>query len=226
MARCAGVCWVIGMLASISPAWLILPVLLGGAVLIVWAARNHAHKVRADLNAFARRTALQVRERTVLGFTAVESLEGEQSGRAIRYWTYTTGSGKSRVHWVTVGVRPRADAGLKFNLTPQNFGSKILTMFGVKEVEVGDPVFDQAWFVRTNQPDFLKVALMPEIRGRLMASPAGRRGGHYKLEAGWVQYAEQGHLGGSETIERLQQRLALLHELSDVAEVFAANPGR
>ena len=47
-------------------------------------------------------------EEVLLGFVAVKSLEGEQHGRTIRYWSYTQGSGKSRTHWIAVGVVPRA----------------------------------------------------------------------------------------------------------------------
>jgi hypothetical protein len=214
------------MMAAFNPALLVLPGVLMMMGLIIWAARAHAQKTRGKLHAFAQRAGLRIQEQTVLGFTSVQSLEGEQSGRIVRYWTYATGSGKSRTHWVTVGVRPRGDGGLQFDLTRQNFGSKILQMFGVREVQVGDPVFDRAWFVRTNQPEYIRVALMPEMRAKLLAAPAGRWGVRYKLEGGWVQYVEQGHLGGTEVVERLEKQLPLLHELADVAEVFASSPGR
>jgi hypothetical protein len=99
-------------------------------------------------------------------------------------------------------------------------------MFGAKEIQVGDRAFDDAWFVRSNQPEYFKVALMPEIRAKFMAVPTGRWGARYKLEGGWVQYVEQGHLGGADVVERLEMQLPLLHELADVAEVFASSPGR
>jgi hypothetical protein len=148
-------------------------------------------------------------------------MEGTQAGRTIRYWTYSTGSGKSRVTWVAVGVQPRAAAGLQFDLTRQNFGSKLMEMFGVKEIQAGDPAFDAAWFVRTNQPDFLAAALVPSIRARLMAEPAEGRSARYKLEQGPVHYAEQGSFASAAILERLERQLPLLHELADVAEVFA-----
>jgi hypothetical protein len=214
------------VIAAFNPAWLVIPGLLAMFVGVVWAARAQAQKTREKLHAFAQRNGLRVQEQTVLGFTSVQSFEGEQSGRAIRYWTYATGSGKSRTNWVTVGVRPRGDGGMQFDLSRQNLGTKIMEMFGAREVRVGDPVFDEAWFVRTNQPEYFKVALMPEMQAKLMAAPTGRWGVRYKLEAGWVQYVEQGHLGGTDVVERLEKQLPLLHELADVAEVFASSPGR
>ena len=213
------------MFAAFNPVLLVLPGMIALVVLVVWAARVHARKTRDLIHAFAQRAGLRVEEQTVLGFTSVQSLEGEQAGRAVRYWTYATGSGKSRTTWVAVAVRPRTEAGLQFNLTRQNFGSKIMEMFGAKEIQVGDPAFDAAWFVRTNQPDFLAAALVPSIRARLMAEPAGHWGGRYKLEDGLAQYVEQGYLSSAEVLARLERQLPLLHELADVAEVFAG-PGR
>lgn len=209
------------MFAAFNPALLVLPGMIALLVLALWAIRVHTRKTRELLQAFAQRAGLRIQEQTVLGFTSVQSLEGTQAGRAVRYWTYTTGGGKSRTTWVAVAVRPRAEAGLQFDLTRQNLGSKIMEMFGVKEIRVDDPAFDAAWFVRTNQPDFLAAALVPSIRARLMAEPAGRWGARYKLENGLVQYVEQGHLSSAEVIARLERQLPLLHELADVAEVFA-----
>lgn len=210
------------MLAAFNPALLAFPGMIAVVVLIIWAVRGQARKTRDQLHAFAQRTGLRIQEQTVLGFTSVQSLEGEQAGRVIRYWTYSTGSGKSRTTWVALGVRPRTEAGLQFDLTRQNFGSKLMEMFGVKEIQVGDPVFDRAWFVRTNQPDFFAAALVSSIRARLLAEPAGRWGARYKLENGLVHYVEQGHFSGMEVVERLERQLPLLHELADVAEVFAS----
>jgi len=214
-------CLAAGMLAALPLGLLILPAIIGGVVLLLWAARGHARKTRAMMVDFARRAGLRAVEKTALGFTWVESMEGMQAGRSVRYWTYSTGSGKSRVTWVAVGVQPRAAAGLQLELTRQNFGSKIMEMFGVKEVQVGDAAFDAAWFVRTNQPDFLAAALVPSIRARLMAEPAAGRSARYKLEQGPVFYAEQGAFASTAVLERLERQLPLLHELADVAEVFA-----
>jgi hypothetical protein len=214
------------MIATFNPALLVLPGMIAMVGLVIWLVRAQAVKTRDRLHAFAQRAGLRVQEQTLLGFTSVQSLEGEQSGRAIRYWTYTTGSGKSRTSWVTVGVRPRGDGGMQFDLSRQNLGTKIMEMFGTRELRVGDPAFDEAWFVRTNQPEYFKVALMPEIRAKFMAAPTGRWGVRYKLEGGWVQYVEQGQLGSAGVVERLEQQLPLLHELADVAEVFGSSPGR
>lgn len=208
------------MMAAFHPGFFVLPAMIASVVVLVWALRAYARKMRGQMQAFARSRGLQVREQTVLGLTSINGLEGEQSGRAVRYWTFTTGAGKSRTTWIAVGVKPRAATGLQFELTRQNFGARIMAMFGVKEVQVGDAAFDAAWFVRTNQPDFLPAALVPSIRARLLADPKGRWGARYKFDGAMVQYVEQGYFGVA-AVERLEAQLPLLQELADVAEVSA-----
>ncbi len=118
--------------------------------------------------------------------------------------------------WFVTGMNFRASFTAGFFS-----GSKLMEMFGVKEIQVGDPALDAAWFVRTNQPDFLAAALVPSIRARLLAEPAIGRSARYKLEQGPVHYAEQGSLATPAVLERLERQLPLLQELADVAEVFA-----
>jgi hypothetical protein len=191
------------------------------AFLVVWAARKHAHRTREELAAFANRSGLKMTEKTVLGLPTVEGLDGVLQGRAVRFWSYSTGSGKSRTTWMTVGVTVPGAVALQFDLTRQNFGSKIMEFFGVKEIQVGDAAFDAAWFVRTNQPEYFAAALVPAIRAKLMAEVGDRRStGSYKLENGVVRYTELGGLSAV-AVERFATKLPILQDLADVAEVSA-----
>ncbi|HRG56147.1 MAG TPA: hypothetical protein PLG56_08920 [Lacunisphaera sp.] len=210
------------MIAAFTPGLLILPALLLGFVILVRVLQIHSRRTRDEARAFAGRNGLRLEEEVLLGFVAVKSLEGEQHGRTIRYWSYTQGSGKSRTHWIAVGVVPRATGELTFELSRQGLGAKILELFGAKEIQVGDRAFDDAWFVRTNQPEVLAAALVPGIRARFMAQAPGRTGGSYRLEAALVRYAEQGNISGT-TLARLEAQLPLLHELADIAEVCAGS---
>jgi len=209
------------MLAAFNPGLLAIPLIIIVPGLIFWAARNQARKTVAGLRDFAARTGLRLTEKTVLGITVIESIEGEQQGRKVRFWTYATGSGKSRTTWVTVGVTVPGAVALQFDLTRQNFASKLMELFGAREIQVGDPAFDQAWFVRTNQPEYLAAALVPAVRAKLMAEIGDRRStGSFKLENGVVRYTEMGGLSAP-TVERFATKLPLLQDLADVAEVSA-----
>jgi hypothetical protein len=212
------------MIAAFNPMQLVLPLALGVVLLLVWSARNQARKTRENLAAFAAQAGLRMVEQKIFGLTMVGSLEGVSQGRPVRYWTYTTGSGKSRTTWVAVGVGVPAGGTLQFEITRQGFGAKLMELFGVKEIQVGDPAFDAAWFVQTNQPEFFAAALVPAIRAKLMAETADRRGTGYQLVQGMVRYAERGGLS-LPAVERLATKLPLLLDLADVAEV-AAGSGR
>lgn len=209
------------MIAELHPGLLVFPVFVVMAFLVVWAARKHARKTREELAALASRSGLRLTEKTSLGITMVESLEGQQQGRPVRFWSYSTGSGKSRTTWMTVGVTVPGAVALQFDLTRQNFASRLMELFGAKEIQVGDPAFDQAWFVRTNQPEFFAAALVPAIRAKLMAEVGDRRStGGFKLENGIVRYTEMGGLSAA-AVERFATKLPLLQDLADVAEVSA-----
>jgi hypothetical protein len=189
--------------------------------LVIWIGRVQQKKALANLQALGGRLGLSVSGGQSV-FGPGPAADGTQQGRQVRFWSYTTGSGKSRRNWVAAGVRPRADGGLSFELQPQGLGTKFMELFGVKEIQVGEKRFDDAWFVQTNQPEFLAAALVPEMREKLMQTIGPRtRPGSYKLEAGLVRYAEEGQFSDAELVTRLETRLPLLHDLADVAEVFA-----
>ncbi len=205
---------------QVSPVLFLLAILgfIGG---VVWLARVQTKKEHQLMLTLAQRMNLRVVEHKTLGTMAVDALEGELSGRVVRYWTYTTGSGKSRVRWVAVGMRPRQHGGLEFELSRQGFGAKVAEWFGIKEVQVGDPQFDAAWFIKTNQPEFFAAALVPEIRAKFPTAHNGRTG-TFKLADGVVQYVERGYFQSEKTITMLESQLPVLQDLADVAEVFAS----
>lgn len=190
--------------------------------LIFWLNKWAQKKTLANLQALAARTGLQLSAPPGL-LSGGGTVSGTQLGRAVRFWTYTTGSGKSRQTWCAVGVRPREAGGLQFEIRPQNLATKVMEWFGAKEIRVGDPAFDQAWFVQTDQPEFLAAALVPEIREKLTVPDVAGWSGSYKLADGEVRFALQNSFTSEKALAQLEARLPVLHDLADVAEVFAAD---
>lgn len=206
-------------------ALIIVVIGAGLMALIIWGAVQHQKKVRANLQALAARLGLQVTG-DPKGLQASGGVAGTYQGRPVRFWTYSTGSGKSRRTWCAVGVKPRAHGGLEFELQRQGFGTKIMEWFGAKEIQVGDPAFDRDWFIRTNQPDFLAAALVPEIRAKLTALRQAATEKPFRLAAGEVQFSVPGTFGNDQVIARLESGLPLLFDLADIAEVFAGGAAR
>lgn len=190
--------------------------------LIIWLDWRDQKKTRAGLQALADRLGLQLAT-PASPFRRDWAVTGLLQGHAVRFWTYTTGSGKSRQTWCAVGVRPQAHAGLQFEIRRQNLSTKVMEWFGAKEIQLGDAAFDRAWFVQTNQPEFFAAALVPEIREKFTALETDSPEGSYKMADGEVRFALSGSFSGKRTVAQLEARLPVLHDLADVAEVFAAD---
>jgi hypothetical protein len=150
------------------------------------------------------------------------SATGMLGGRKVGFHQFTTGDGRSQQKWRAVSVFPAKTGGLTFELRGQGLFSKLQAVFGVKEATVGDEAFDTAWFLQTNEPEFLGAALVPEIREKLMAArTAGGLAISFRLEKGTVRYAELGDFSSEQACARLEQMLPVLHDLAAIAEVAA-----
>lgn len=183
-----------------------------------WAAYAFQRRARENLRTLADRLGLNLVSRKVAWIGTEHSVEGELQGKRVRFWAYTTGSGKSRQHWVEVAVAPRRPVALEFRIEPQGFRTSLAAFLGAKEIEVGDPAFDRAWFIRTNAPDAFAAALLPEIRDQLTAARAAGAQAAFRLDGGWVRYAEGGGFAERKRLTRLESLLPLLLDLADVAE--------
>lgn len=195
-------------------------VIIGGV--IAMSVVGGGKLTAANLTAMAGRLGLQAHLQTWGSFVLGGSLSGTIDGRAVRVWSYSTGSGKSRRTWSAIGVRPRRDDGFTFKFSRQGFTTKVMEVFGSKEIRVGDHAFDEAWFVQTNRPDYLGAALLPEIREKLMAVFRSGRG-TFRLEDGEVAYVEEASLSNAAVIQRLEAALPVVQDLADVAEVAAGS---
>ncbi len=197
-------------------------VLVGGVfALVVWGVRAARRQTLANLTALAERTGLGLVGDLSSWDSSSLRVEGVRQGKQVRFWAYATGSGKSRQHWIAVGVAPRRSGRLEFRLEAQGFGTKVAEFFGAKEIRVGDPAFDAAWFIRTNAAEAFAAALLPEIRMQLTAARAAGATQPFKLEDGWVSYAELGQYSDAKRLARLESVLPLLMDLADAAEVCA-----
>ncbi|HEY0946499.1 MAG TPA: hypothetical protein VGD81_14575 [Opitutaceae bacterium] len=188
--------------------------LVGGAV---WLGRTAHQRTRENLRALADRLGLTFAPGK--GWFGHPRADGRRRGKPLELFNYTTGSGKSRQVWSAIRARPAAAGDLTFTIRPQGFGTKVLGFFGAKEIAVGDRAFDDAWFVRTNQPDFFRAALIPEIRDKFAAARQAGAKGHFALEKGVVVYAEAGTFYDRGRCARFETLAEVVCDLADIAEV-------
>lgn len=203
---------------------------VGFTALMVVLAIKQWERARQNVEQLAKRLGLTPApaERR-FAFLGQPSASGTLGGKAARLYAFTTGSGKSRTRWTALGVQPAATGNLTFHLSRQGLGTRISQLFGAREITVGDPEFDRTWFIETNQPEFFRAALIPELRARITTAFDHSGRAHramIKLEAGTVAYAEAGDFSDERRCERIAQMAPVLIDFADVAEVFArGKPG-
>lgn len=210
----------------------LFPLLVGGSMLTVfaavtWLSARQSKRAWFQVEALATRLGLTIEPaQIILGIFYKSPLAaGTLRGKRVEIYTFTTGSGKSRVHWCALSVLPAATGGLTFTLSRQGLGTKLSQLFGVKEITVGDPAFDTAWFIQTNAADFFRAALLPELRHKLDQVFAQGARGTLKLENGKVLYTETGAFD-EPRCRRFESVVEIACDFADVAEVHAAQARR
>lgn len=201
----------------------VIPFVIFGVVLvvIVVAARLAEKKAAANMAKLAARLGLG--HRIAGKFIKKHSLAGELRGRPAEVYKYTTGSGKSQQTWVALAVTVRKTGGLTFSIERKLvFLEFVARMFRRNEAKTGDVEFDKAWLLKTNQPDFMRAALLPELRQKIDGLVAsGARAPNFKLEICRVVYSEQGLLSTEAVCDRIAQAVDVVCDLGDVVEVGA-----
>lgn len=202
-------------LSSTLP-FLIVPVIIG---LVIWTAVVQRRRTAANLQKLAGQLGLEF-------FPARRWLErprvaGTRRGKFTQIFTYTTGSGKTAKTWSAARVQMAVPGPLHLTLKKRGFATKLSTLFGTRAVTLEDSAFDQAWFMQTNQPEFLRAALLPELREKLIAMRRAGASGTFELKGGEVKYVELGIFADAKRTARFVTVVDLLCDLADVAEVAA-----
>jgi len=203
-----------------------LPLLfiLGFAVLgtvAVVAAFKQQRQARARLAALASRLGLELKTQPAkFGFEPLPVVEGPHRGRPVRFFTYSTGSGKNRTTWSAVSAAAAGAGPFTLDLYPQNFLGRVAIALGMQDIRVGDEAFDQAFVVKSNDPAYAAAALLPELREHLLAVRQRGAHGHLTVQGGLVRYAEIGAFENDARVDRLAAMLDVACDLAEVTEVY------
>ena len=198
----------------------VLVLVVGGSLGL---SRWQAKKARANLSVLAHDLGLRLEEKPpVLGvFPQVPTVSGEYGHRELCFYTFTTGSGKSRQTWQAARLACTNPHGLILQLGAANILTAIGVMLGMQDVEVGDPEFDRRFVVKTSDAGYVRAALLPEIRSELLRLWTPKAfGANIKLESGGILYAELGSFSDPEVTKRMRAMLDPLLALAAVAEVY------
>jgi hypothetical protein len=192
--------------------------------LAIWAGRVQKQRTTANLQKLAVQLGLEFVAAT--GWTGRPSVTGTLRGKKADFFTYVTSSGKSSTAWAAVTVQAATAGALTFSLEKRGFVTKIEKLFGAHEAVVDDAEFAQAWFVQTNQPDFMSAALIPELRTKLTAARQAGAKGKFELKGDKVKYAEMGGFADTKLSKRFAALADVMCDLADVAEVAAEGRGK
>ncbi len=202
------------------------PVTIG---LVFWIALRQAKKTGAMIEAYAKELGLDVHQRPPLFgiFQGLPEVVGSLHGREVRIYQFQKGSGKNSQTWSALTIGRVAGSDLHVTLSGQGAFTKIRSVFGAEEIQVEDRTFNDRWFIETNDPEFLKVALFGKVCTAIEASqPGGNKPkGRFDLKAGEVRYEEQGSLSTADRRERIRLAITAAQELLDVASVHADEGG-
>lgn len=205
------------MQSTYVPGLVIAGILVFTGLMLRFAAKASA-RARDNVHRLATRLGLVLEAaQPVLGiFYPQPRATGVIRGKAVTLYNYSTGSGKSRRTWSAVAATPAGGGRLTFKLSRQGIGTKLREFFGAKEITVGNPEFDAAWFVQTNEPDYFRAALLPELLEKFRPFK-----GTFKMEKGVVNYVEEGQFNSEDRCLRFEPATEVVCDLADIAEVFA-----
>jgi hypothetical protein len=194
---------------------------VGMVALAITLGRRQQRKTLELLAALAERLHLELRRQPAkFGFEPAPTVAGRHRDRQVRFFTYTTGSGKNRTTWCAVAAAIAGAPGLTLELWPENFVFRIATALGMQDIPVGDPEFDRAFIVKSNDPAYAAAALLPEIRRRLLDERPRGVYGRLVIKDGEVAYAENGGFDQAAKVDRFARMLEAACDLAEVAEVY------
>jgi hypothetical protein len=212
--------------ASLVPFGFVAFLLVFFGLMIVMVRREQRNTLE-NLTKLAGRLGLELkRQPAKFVFEPTPTLEGRHRNRPVRFFSYSTGSGKSRRRWSAVSVAMPGAGAFTLELTPENFLTRIGTALGMQDIQIGDPTFDRAFIVRSNDAAAAAAALLPEIRTRLLAAFPRVICGQLTLKDGEVRFAETGSFGEAACVARLADMLEIACDLAEVAEALPALPSQ
>lgn len=227
--RLAGTCagggrWFHG---SMEPGdWVVVAFVLvvpGSLFLVLWLGRKAGFERNARLREMAARLGIEYSEsQSPLKFMPAEpAVGGRIGGRKARIHEFSTGSGKSRTRWVAARVECIAPGPLRISMRSQGpaLFEKFAGVFGYKDIVVGDAAFDSVFAIEGNDEAFIKAALIPEIRHKLVAFWPKARGGRITVADGEAVYEEMGSLTGIRAREHVEKAFPVLGDMAAIAEV-------
>ena len=146
------------------------------------------------------------------------SVEGEFRGKAVRFYTFTTGAGKNQRHWCAASVHVANPSELILDLRMKPVADTSDGVSSLLEVTTGETAFDEAFALRSNAPTKAIAALSPAVRLQLLSARQRGVGGSLMAYQQEVRYVESGSFANATRTERVASMLPVVCALADGIE--------
>lgn len=148
-------------------------------------------------------------------------VSGDYKGGAIEVWHFSRSSGKSSHPYIGLKLRLDNKRKLSFQFHKEGLFSKIGKTFGMQDVSVGDAQFDKTFIVKSNDPEFIRAALLPEIMEKFYdAFEQHGAKGTIKLKGNEIYYEEGGRIRSDESRARFAALIDLCADLRETVYVY------
>jgi len=141
-------------------------------------------------------------------------LEGEHGHGVLKLYRYSVRSGNNSTTYTTVRNVAPNPRELTFRLSPEGLLTKLGKAMGAQDVETGDEAFDRRMVVKCSDPDFIRTALLPEVRSKILAFWDDHKPhGTIMLDGEELFYFETGTIRSEKTRNRFAAATELLAKL-------------
>ena len=147
-------------------------------------------------------------------------VEGKRRGCDVSIYHHVTG-GRNNTTYARIKVATENPAGLKLAFSRESVLGRVGKSLGMQDVQVGDEHFDRLFLVKCSNPEFIKTALLPEIRERLCKVwEAHKSQGTIKLEDDALIYDELGTIHSEATRNRIAAAAELMCDLGGIVQFY------
>ena len=147
-------------------------------------------------------------------------IEGERRGCDVSIYHYSTG-GKNSTTYATVRITINNPKDLKLGFSQESVLGKVGKAFGMQDIQTGDPRFDDKFIVKCSDPDFIKRALLPEIKERFYEVwETHKSQGSITLKDEVFAYNEVGMINKETTRNRIVVVAELMCDLGGIVKFY------
>lgn len=144
-------------------------------------------------------------------------IEGSYEGYPMRLETQTRGTGNHRHHVTVLHLSTNGSLPPDFSLEPEGFGDKLLKLFGKRDAELGDELFDKRFGLSNLSASATRVLRQTDVQQHLYEMLS-----HYQtfhIREGWLQAEQRDIPSSADALEELTgPALMLVHTLEEAAQ--------